>query len=204
MRSWISFKFSCGRETIRQLPSTFSAAGMPSFNFCKVSMRPEDLLLTFRATGWTFINLCQLSVRPEDLPSTFYVAGRPSVNFWYHYLQTGDILSTFSSFCATNWPSVKFPPLSMLGDLPLTSVNFPCCRDCVNFCHNYHATEKLPVNFHQLSMWPGYLPSTFVNFPCDQETFYKIPSTMCAAGRPCVKFCQFSIRPGDLQFPSTF
>ena len=35
--------FLCGRDTFRQLPSTFRAATSPSFNFRKLSVQPGDL-----------------------------------------------------------------------------------------------------------------------------------------------------------------
>ena len=38
-----TINFPCGRETFRQLLSTFCAAGRPSVNFCQLSVRPGDI-----------------------------------------------------------------------------------------------------------------------------------------------------------------
>ena len=144
-------------------------------------MQPGELPTNFYAAGKWSDNFCQLSVRPGDLPSTFCVARA------FRELP--------STFHATRGPYVNFRQLSIWsGDLPSTfhatgkcsiSVHFPCFRQ----------------NFHQLfllSVGPGDLLSTFMNFLCGRETFIKISSSFCAAGRtsvniPCVQktFCNF-------------
>ena len=58
-------------------------------------------------------------------------------------------------------------------------------------CHStFHEARRPFVNFSQLSMPSGHLPSTSVNFLCGLETFSQPRSTVCATGRPSVKFCK--------------
>ena len=83
---------------------------------------------------------------------------------------------------------------------------------------NFHQLSLLPgdllltYDFRQLSVWQNtfrQLPSTIcaarrpsVKFPCNRETLHQLPSTFHAAGKPSVNFRILSLRPGDLS--STF
>ena len=106
---------------------------------------------------------------PEDLLPTLFVTGRPSVNF--HQL---------------SWQP---------GDLPSTSVNFPCSQE----------------TFHQLPSTFCVARRPFVSFLCDwetfrqylggRETFLQHLSNSREAGRS-VKFLQLSVEPGDLSSTS--
>ena len=84
-------------------------------------------------------------------------------------------------------PSVNFCELTVLpGDLPSTSVNFPCCQK----------------TFRQLSVNTGDLPLTFVNLPCFQYIFLQFTSTFHVARRPSANFCELYMWPEEI--PSTF
>ena len=49
--------FRCCLVTFRQILSTFLVAGRPSFNFCHLSLRPEDLLSNYLCCWETFRQL---------------------------------------------------------------------------------------------------------------------------------------------------
>ena len=86
-------------------------------------------------------------------------------------------------------PSINFRLDSMQpGDLPSTSVNFPCGR----------------YTLLQISVRPGdfQLPSTFhaagrpsVNFLCSQGNFCQLPSTFYVVGRCCANVALLSTFP---------
>ena len=95
------------------------------------------------------------------------------------------------------------------GDLPPTSVNFPCDQEVFSqLPSNFHAASRSPptsVNlpccweiFRQLFMRPVGLPITSGNFSCDSATFRELPSTFLASRRPSVQFCQLSVQQREL------
>ena len=65
--------------TFCQLPSTSCASAVPSNNFRKHFVHPQNLPST-SVDFPCIVNLCQLFVRPGDLLSTFCLAGSPSIN----------------------------------------------------------------------------------------------------------------------------
>ena len=100
-----------------------------------------------------------------------------------------------------------------LGDLPTTSVNFPCDQKILcQLLSTFHATRRPSANVYQLCVRPEEFQSTFreaedlpsnsVHFPCSQKTFHRLLSTFGVAGRPFFNFRQHSLRPGDLMSTS--
>ena len=107
--------FECSQKTFHQILSIFRATKIPSFNFCKLLLRPIhipstsdnlqcrresfcELLSTFLEAG----RLLSTSIKlPFDLgtfhqlPSTLLADGRPSVNFCQLSVRRGGIPSTF-------------------------------------------------------------------------------------------------------------
>ena len=75
----------------------------------------------------------------------------------------------------------------------------------------FHASGRTSIKFHQAFVRPGDLcklqsnfcaaKSPFVKFPQRRYAFYQPLLTFHTVWRPSVKFCQHSVRPGDL--PST-
>ena len=100
----------CGWETIRQLSSTFRAAGRLSINFCQHSVRPGhpstsvnsplgretfcELPSIFHAAehfSSTFINISYGRETFRRPSSTFHAAGRPSVKLCQLFLRLGKL-----------------------------------------------------------------------------------------------------------------
>ena len=169
-------------------------------------MRPE-LLSTFRLVGRTSVNFCALSVLTKNyqstfvnflcgrktfhqLPSTFCAARRypsTSVNFpcgWENFCQCPSTFRVsgrhFINFISILCGAVNFSELPMwLGDLPSTSINFPCgWKIYLNFPCEWHNT----FNFRLHSVRLVDLPSTSVNIPWHWENFCQLRSTFRAAG----------------------
>ena len=159
-----SINFLCGRETFRQLPSTFCVTGIPFVNFRQHSVRPGD----FPSATPNF-QCCQ---KFRQLPSTFRVVIRPSVNILCAQETYRILPSTFYS---------DGRPFSIF-------VNFLCGRETIcllpsSFC----ATERLSVNFRQLSFWPRDLTWTSVNFLHRWEGFRQLS---VRPGQPFVIYCR--------------
>ena len=184
-------------------------------NFCQLSRQPGYLASTFVdfQRGWETL---------RQLPSTFRTARRPSMNF---PCSVRPCIS-FQQLPFGQKPSVNFSQQCMLGDLPQTSIKFPCSRDTFRqIPSTFRAARRPSVNFRQvfvllddlpstsvkflfsqkiireISVWPGDFSSNSSNFPCGRETSRQLPSNFSAAGRPSVNFRQLSLRPDDL---STF
>ena len=152
--------FPSGRDTFGQLLSNFFAAGIPSLNFCNLSVQPGDLLSTSVNFPCSQNIFCHLSTWTGDLPST-------SVNF-------SSVRETFRQFPLTflrfflnfrqlfMWQKT-FHELSMRpGELPsILSTFHTAGRASINCCHLF----VLPSMFH------------------------RIPSSLLLAGRPSVNFC---------------
>ena len=167
-----SVNILCGRETFRQLSSTFfQHYALPS---------------NFRANGRTFINFRQhsmqlaeyvyfhqLSVSPVDLlstsvkfmrrrgtfcqlPSTFRAASKPSIYFrrhlciHWHYPQlfghTRELLSTSINFCASIGTTIKFTVIRA-DFLQLRSTFCACVGPSVNFSQHSVCPLKLSSTF---------------------------------------------------------
>ena len=126
-----------GRETLRQLPSTFRAARRHSVNFCLHSVWPGDLLSTS-----VYSPYCRETF--HKLSSTFHAARRP-VKFLCSMQTFRQLLSTF------------LRP----GELPLSSVSFPSGRKTFRqFPSTFCAAGRPSITFRKHSLRPGYLSST--------------------------------------------
>ena len=146
------------------LPSTsipFFVAGLPSVNFCELSVPLGDRLILRQLSMWKMFH---------QLPSTFFEGSRLSINFRQHSMQPEDLPRTFR---VARRSSVNFRPLSVLSaDLPSNFVTFSCHQE--TFCQlpsTFRVTERPSINFCQLSVRPGDLPSTSINFLCSRETY---------------------------------
>ena len=135
-----------------------------------------------------------LTIHCDQLMSSFRAAGRLSVMFGHLSLPPGHLTSTSISF-PFGWEIFRhFPPtFHAAGNLALTSVNCPCCREIICKYPSIFWVPRRPFfNLRQVSLRPGDLPSYSVNFLCGQETFHQVPSTCRAAGRHSVNFHQLS------------
>ena len=198
------------------LLSTFRTVCRYSVYFRQLSVRLEGLLLTFDdfPYGWkTFWQLPQTFHKTfRQLPSTFHKAWRPSVR--------PNFCQLLPTFHVAGRPSIAFRNFFVTpSDLPSTPVNFPCCRETFR---KLPSASLLPgellstsvdslycrETFHNYFMQTEHLPSTFravckhsvnlIYFPCGRETFFQLPSTLCAAGKPSVNFPQHSFWSDDL------
>ena len=170
------------------LPSTSCACGRPSVNLCLLTVRPVDLLSTFCTSGKPSVNFRQLSVPLSDLPSIFIIFLCGPKTFLQLLCSRENLRHLPSTFRTAERLSVNFPLISMPpGDLPSTSVNFPCSRQIfrhlsmqsagrssvifLEILSNSNADWRPSAKFCQLSQGPRDLPSASVNFPCGQLTF---------------------------------
>ena len=177
----ISVNIPCGRKTFCKILSTFCVARRPSFPY-----------------GWdTFRHFWQITVHPGKFLST-------SVKFSCSRETFRQPLSTLGT---AGRPSVNFHLLSVwLGDLSLTSVNFPCGSESllhhfvqlVDLLSTFRAAWRPTVNSGHLSVRTEDLLCTSVNFTYSLENFRRLPSNFPANKRSSVNFCQLSVRPGHL------
>ena len=118
------------------------------------------MLLTFRVNSRPSINFCQLFMQLGNvlkISSTFSAAARHSVNFCQHSMQPGDLSNSVNFPCGQ---MISRQLTVLLGDLPLTSVNFSCDQETFcQFLSTIHAAGS-------------FLP-TSVCFSCGRETFHQ-------------------------------
>ena len=204
-----SVNFLCCPKTFCQLPvrpgdllstsKTFCTARRPSVQFPCGREEFRQLLLIFRSSRKPVI-FCQLSVGQDtfcQLISTSVVVGKLSVNFCRPFVRQGDLPST----------SVNFPcGRQTFHHLLSTSDNFPCSQETfrhllvlqVDLASTFRADWRLSINFCQISVQPEDLTSTFCQLSILTEDLPVAQTT----GRSSVKFCELSVQLEDL--PSNF
>ena len=81
-----------------------------------------------------------------------------------------------------------------LGDIPSTSVNFPCGRETFRQHPSTVRAAGRPLSTFHAAV--GLL-LTSSNFPCDSGIFCELTSIFCTAGRLSDNVHQISVHPGD-------